>query len=314
MSDGETFEIKVKNNEENQEEEFSDLENFIYDVTDGITKEYKVTVRKRTPAGSEQVDQWFNEYLSKHQVGLRHGAGRYDLFINIKDDKAKRGWKLRRADFTLGDHYNELARTEKLKTLNFEPNNNQNNEFDQFKKFAELMNLMKGNGNGNENSDNSILLEMYKQSMELNKTLLMNLTNKNNGSDTFKDMTEIFKQGITLGKDQSTDTTAPWERVANTIIENADKLSSLPKWLLSNKIQKAKASPDYQELIGDEEKFKSAIVKFDNKLGKVKTNKILVSFGLFQKAVNLGFDRSVPKTAQTVKKPLADIVEGVEVI
>jgi len=262
---------------------------------------------KGTGVSKEFIDQWEDQILTEHEIGLRHGGGRYLLFINAKsiDGKNKVGSK----KLKIHSRYDELSRRHKM-GLTALSGNNVNSP------------VPVQNGGGMESITMSLNIMKELMAMFLPLLTAGQVNNNNNPFDVSKMMTNMFSSVNSAMKQNLLDNTQFYNDMQremfnmDSVVETDNELSGvqgfinsiaplletfLPSILGGGKpaqktVNQVKNLPIYNKLVQSQQHVKALTNFINEKHGPQAVKTVVNSFGL-----NDAIPQKNPKTKESPK-------------
>ena len=236
-------------------------------------------------------------FPDSHEIGVLHGSGEYQIYINYSDPNTKTGKGLKKKRFSLGENYDQLKRDNDAKKLNefllqkenHLANNKQNSNMDSLIPFLQMQQQQ-------SNTMLQTMMQMQQQSSQNFMSLAGILApllfkDKDSGFEKLlpvliEKISDNNKENIGLVKEiysmKSNDQeVSPIENIVTKLIENADKILS-PLASTKRVRSELQKSPQLLEIINHKERFEQVKAELVEKLGEEKTEKILNKAGINQ--------------------------------
>ena len=270
----------------------------------------KLVLYRLNNGKKEQVSQMDASSFDPHEVGIKYGGGKYELYIRYKDLKKSNGWGTRTVPFNIADDYNELKRENDLKkTINqMQFNQAPPAQNDFLDKFLLMQEKAEERRREDEKSRDARFNQMMVALVGLAGTILPAIINRpkndslaekilptllegRNQSETkmFEMNMNAFQKGMDLAmqnKPTEENNTTNWLDIVQTLVEKSPMLVEGMGALISAKqVQKQLHSdPQYQQLIQNEQAVKTYLEQLIE-----KARKIVEKSGILEKAQSMGF-------------------------
>lgn len=248
---------------------------------DGVA-ECQVKIRKYENNTWEQVFETTADAIpTNHDIGVKYGAGKYQIIFIWRSPRAKKGNVMRKIQFSLNEAYNELKTQADFKK--------------RIKYSAETAALPAAAPAGMGDTQNLFMVlveQMRAENTRLNG-LLMELIrgNRNQGGGdlqkfyledlsrrsefTMETQREAFKLGITMGQETSEDNqkTSETMQIINTLAEAAPSIISAftSKKMVQKRLMR---TPGAQEFLQNPAKVREVYEGLTEKIGADKAAKV----------------------------------------
>lgn len=261
------------------EDIYSKIEEIISAMdADGVSG-IPVKIRKWENNSWEQVTETTADAIpSNHNIGIKYGAGKYQILFTWRSPRSKRGNVMRKVEFALNESYNDL----KL----------QNDRKERAK--ATMMETPIPAAAGNDQNIMMLLIEQMRSENQRMNTLLVKLienSNRNSGGGdlqkfylediserarfSMETQREAFTLGLTMGKETGAEDAKQSEtmQIVNILAEQAPAIISAltSKRLVKNKLM---ATPGAREFLQNPAKVQEVYEGLSEKIGVAKAQKI----------------------------------------
>lgn len=245
---------------------------------------------KGTGASKEFIDQWEDQILTEHEIGLRHGGGRYLLFINAKgrDGKNKVGSK----KLKIHSRYDELSRRHKMGLIALSGNSTENQNVipqnNGIESITMSLNIMKElmsmflpllNAGSAQRTDPFDMTKMMSNMFNsVNSVMKQNLLDN---SQFYNDMQrELYNMDSVVESDNEISGVQGFINSVAPLLE-----AFLPSILGGGKpaqktVSQVKNLPIYNKLVQSQQHVQALTKFIEAKHGKQAVDKVVKSFGL----------------------------------
>lgn len=252
--------------------------------------DYKVSLyRYLNPQFGERkslVYQWTEELPSEHEIGLKYGSGRYELFVCLTDRRGKR--RIYHSKFRISEEYDKL-RGEPVPAASMVLHGNGGNgaagldsAFNMMAKVIALITpIMQANNSHNNNTFepskiSEMMIESYKG---------MNEVLKRNTLDNTQFLNDIQRRvsdmdGIVESDSEVTGLTGFINSIAPLIEKFLPIFTGKSNMQTRAAMGVLKQMPAYNEVVNDKKKLNALIGFVTKKHGPEVTEKILKKLGL----------------------------------